>query len=252
MAKHKHIVLTSHPGPADKKPISVQWGAQDPIERGPAIGSLSNPNHRNVIGTHSGSYAVYRALAIASGKLQSNHRADLTNTSPAEHIGPHPSWHDPDKIVCLDPWGAVVEEVFASYYEQGYDIRPSIAVTKANINMPELQDAVARGVLKADGNIVKDNGNLMVTKAAIDPVWYLPGVAKRLNVEESDLRRVLFQQMGGMFPELVTRPDLHLFLPPIGGTTVYIIGNVADVSDSTKKLAVRAINSIKIIRQNYT
>ena len=146
----------------------------------------------------------------------------------------------------------MVEEVFASYYEQGYDIRPTIAVTKANINMPELQDAVARGVLKADGNIVKDNGNLMVTKAAIDPVWYLPGVAKRLNVEESDLRRVLFQQMGGMFPELVTRPDLHLFLPPIGGTTVYIIGNVADVSDSTKKLAVRAINSIKIIRQNYT
>ncbi|WP_293163987.1 hypothetical protein [Okeania sp. SIO2C9] len=108
-------------------------------------------------------------------------------------------------------------------YEQGYDIRPTIAVTKANINMPELQDAVARGVLKVDGNIVKDNGNLLVTKAAIDPVWYLPGVAKRLNVEESDLRRVLFQQMGGMFPELVTRPDLHLFLPPIGGTTVYII-----------------------------
>ncbi|NEP85661.1 MAG: GTP cyclohydrolase II [Okeania sp. SIO2C2] len=239
MAKHKHIVLTSHPGPADKKPIPVQWGAQNPIERGPAIGSLSNPNHRNVIGTHSGSYAVYRALAIASGKLQSNHRADLTNTSPAAHIGPYPSWYDPDKIVCLDPLGAVVEEVFASYYEQGYDIRPTIAVTKANINMPELQDAVARGVLKVDGNIVKDNGNLVVTKAAIDPVWYLSGVAKRLNVEESDLRRVLFQQMGGMFPELVTRPDLHLFLPPIGGTTVYIVGNVADVADPTKKLAVR-------------
>ncbi|NEP07895.1 MAG: GTP cyclohydrolase II, partial [Okeania sp. SIO4D6] len=155
------------------------------------------------------------------------------------HIGPYPSWYDPDKIVCLDPLGAVVEEVFASYYEQGYDIRPTIAVTKANINMPELQDAVARGVLKVDGNIVKDNGNLVVTKAAIDPVWHLPGVAKRLNVEESDLRRVLFQQMGGMFPELVTRPDLHLFLPPIGGTTVYIVGNVADVADPTKKLAVR-------------
>lgn len=239
MAKHKHIVLTSHPSPSGKKPIPVQWGAKDPRSRGPVIGSLSNPNHRNVIGTHSGSYAVYRALAIASGQLQSNHRADLTNTSPAEHIGPHPSWHDPDKIVCLDPYGAVMGEVFASYYEQGYDIRPTIAVTKANINMPELQDAVAKGVLKADGNIVKNNGNLLVTKAAIDPVWHLPGIAKRLNVEESELRRVLFQQMGGMFPELVTRPDLHLFLPPIGGTTVYIVGNVADVADPTKKLAVR-------------
>lgn len=239
MTKHKHIVLTSHPSPGGKKPIPVQWGAKDPRSRGPVIGSLSNPNHRNVIGTHSGSYAVYRALAIASGKLQSNHRADLTNTSPAEHIGPHPSWYDPDKIICLDPLGAVVGEVFASYYEQGYDIRPTIAITKANINMPELQDAVARGVLEADGNIVKSNGNLMVTKAAIDPVWYLPGIAKRLNVEESELRRVLFQQMGGMFPELVTRPDLHLFLPPIGGITVYIVGNISHITDPTKQLAVR-------------
>lgn len=239
MAKHKHIVLTSHLGPSDKKPISVQWGAKDPMERGPVIGSLSNPHHRNVIGTHSGSYAVYRALAIASGTLQPNHRADLTNTSPAEHIGPYPSWYDPDKIICLDPLGAVVGEVFASYYEQGYDIRPTIAITKANINMPELQDAVARGVLKADGEIVKSNGNLVVTKAAIDPVWHLPGIAKRLNVAESQLRRVLFQQMGGMFPELVTRPDLHLFLPPIGGITVYIVGNISHITDPTKKLAVR-------------
>ena len=27
-----------------------------------------------------------------------------------------------------------------------------------------------------------------------------------------------------MFPELVTRPDLQVFLPPIGGMTVYIFG----------------------------
>ena len=29
-----------------------------------------------------------------------------------------------------------------------------------------------------------------------------------------------------MFPELVTRPDLELFLPPIGGKTVYLFGDV--------------------------
>ncbi len=77
------------------------------------IGSLSNPNHRNVIGNHFASSAVYRALAIASGKLQSSHRANLTNTAPAKHIRPHPSWHDPDKIVCLDPLSAVVVDVFS-------------------------------------------------------------------------------------------------------------------------------------------
>src|SRR5438270_495221 len=30
---------------------------------------------------------------------------------------------------------------------------------------------------------------------------------------------------GGMYPELITRPDLKVFLPPIGGISVYIFGN---------------------------
>src|SRR5438128_7141902 len=42
-----------------------------------------------------------------------------------------------------------------------------------------------------------------------------------------------------MFPELVTRPDLAVFLPPIGGLTVYIVGSVATMTDPTRPLAVR-------------
>lgn len=238
-SKPKHIVLTSHPARFGPKPIPIHWGANDPIQRGPIIGTVSNSGHRNVIGTHSGSYGVYRALAIASGKLQSDHRADLTNTSPAEHIGPHPAWADPDKIVSLDPFGAVVGEVYLSLYEKGYDIRPTIAITKAHINMPELVEAIAKGRLIVDGTIMKPGGDLVVTKAAIEPVWYLPGIAKRLGVGESDLRRALFEQTGGMFPELVTRPDLHVFLPPIGGSTVYIFGNPADIPNPNIPLTVR-------------
>jgi GTP cyclohydrolase II len=98
---------------------------------------------------------------------------------------------------------------------------------------------VAKGRLQVDGQIIKSNGNLVVTKVAIDPVWYLPGIAKRLNIEESDLRRILFQQTGGMFPELVTRPDLHVFLPPIGGTTIYLIGDVSAITEPNRLLAVR-------------
>lgn len=235
----KHIVLTSHPSQFGPKPISIHWGATDPMERGPAIATLTKQAHRNVIGTHSGNYSIYRALAVASGALQSNHRADLTNTSPVEHIGSHPSWFDADKIVSLDPFGAIVGEVFAPYYEQGYDIRPTIAITKAHINMPELQDAVSKGRLQIDGKIMKTGGDLVVTKAAIEPVWYLPGIAKRFNITEGELRRALFEQTGGMFPELVTRSDLEVFLPPIGGLTVYIIGNVADITNPDKPVAVR-------------
>ncbi|MEA5627581.1 GTP cyclohydrolase II [Nostoc sp. UHCC 0251] len=235
----RHIVLTSHPSSFGPKPIPIQWGAAEPMERGPIIATLTKQAHRNVIGTHSGSYAIYRALAVASGALQSDHRADLTNTSPVEHIGPHPSWADPNKIVSLDPFGGIASEVFASYYQQGYDIRPTIAITKAHINMPELQDAVDKGRLQVDGKIMKPGGDLVVTKAAVEPVWYLPGIAKRFGIAESHLRRALFEQTGGMFPELVTRSDLEVFLPPIGGVTVYIIGDIAAIADPNKPVAVR-------------
>lgn len=30
-----------------------------------------------------------------------------------------------------------------------------------------------------------------------------------------------------MLPEFVTRSDLEVFLPPIGGVTVYILGDIA-------------------------
>jgi GTP cyclohydrolase II len=239
LSKVKHIVLTSHPGRTGEKPIPIHWGESDPLKRGPIVGTLITPAHRNVIGTHSGSYSIYRALAVASGSLQASHRADLTNTAPIVAIGPHPSWADPNRIVSLDPFGAMVGEAYAQLYEQGYDIRPTIAITKAHINMPELQDAVTKGRLSVDGQILKSGGSLVVTKVAIDPVWYLLGIAKRLKVSESHLRRALFQQTGGMFPELITRPDLKVFLPPIGGITVYLIGDVAAITDPNRMLAVR-------------
>lgn len=237
--KPKHIILTSHHNGSRSDIVPIQWGAANPQDRGPIIGSLRSLKQRNVIGTHAGSYGVYRALAVASGVLDPSHKADLTNTAPPVQIGPHPSWYAPDKIVSLDPFGAIAGDIFSSFQSEDYDIFPTIAITKAHINIPELKDEITQGRLTVDGKILKADGNLVVTKAAIDPVWYLPGIAKRLHIEEWDLRRALFQQTGGMFPELVTRPDLHVFLPPIGGTTVYIIGDETAIADPDRPLAVR-------------
>jgi GTP cyclohydrolase II len=203
------------------------------------IATLTQAGYRNAIGTHSGSYAVYRALAVASGALEPGHRPDFTNTAPAETIGPHASWAEADKIVSLDPFGAVVCQVFADFYSKGFDIRPTIAVTKAHIHIPELREAVTAGRLRVDGTLLRASGDVVVTKAAVEPVWYLPGVARRFGIDEGTLRRTLFEQTGGMFPELVTRPDLTVFLPPIGGVTVYIIGPVAAITDAARPLAVR-------------
>ena len=204
----KSIKLTSHPGGHGPVPVPIVWGAPTAKERGPVIASLTTPEHRNVIGTHSGSYAVYRALAVAAGSLDPLYKPDLTNTAPTDVIGPFPQWKNPDTIVSIDPWGAVVAKEFAEFYEQGYDIRPTIAVTKAHIDMPEIRDAMAKGRLKIDGKILRAEGDVTVTKAAFEPVWHLPGIAKRFGCTEAELRRTLFEQTGGMFPELVTRGDL--------------------------------------------
>jgi GTP cyclohydrolase II len=98
---------------------------------------------------------------------------------------------------------------------------------------------MARKRLKADGAILHKSGDISVTKIAIDPVWHLPGVAARFGVSERDLRRTLFEQTGGMFPELVTRADMQVFLPPIGGATVYIVGEVAALGDPKRRIACR-------------
>ena len=240
--KRKHpkaIVLTSHPDDHGPRPTAITWGAPDPMTRGPLIGTVTSGAQRNVIGTHSGSYSVYRALAVAAGVLDPLKKPDLANTSPTDVIGPFPQWADPSKIVSLDPFGAVVSDVFGDYLARGYDIRPTIAVTRAHLRMPELAEAEAAGRLSVDGNVLQPGGNIVVVKAAIEPVWYLPGVAERFGCSEADLRRTLFEHTAGMFPELVTRGDLKVFLPPIGGLTLYMFGDVASISDPTRPLAVR-------------
>ena len=234
-----HIVLTSHPNNFGPKPPAIHWGARDPLERGAVIATVANQSHRNAIGTHSGSYAIYRALAIATGSLQSMHKPDLTNTAPVVGVGPFESWFNADAIVSMDPWGALVSEVFKDSLEKGFDIRPTIAVTKAHIHMPEIADAVVKGRLKPDGSILTAEGVCSVTKAAIEPVWYLPGVAKRCGVDEGVLRRTLFEQTGGMYPELITRPDFSVFLPPIGGYSLYLFGDLTAINDPNKPIAVR-------------
>lgn len=234
-----HIVLTSHPSGHRSVPLPIEWGARDPKERGPIIASLTNLKNRNAIGTHAGSYSVYRALAVAAGVLDPEHKPDLTDTTPPVTIGPYEQWFDPSKIVSIDPWGHRVAEVFAEEIAAGYDIRPTIAVTRAHINLPELQIAIHQGRLKPDGKILMQSGDVLVTKAAIDPVWYLPGIAERFQISETELRRILFQHTAGMFPELVTRSDLNVFLPPIGGLTAYFFGDVTTIHDPKIELSCR-------------
>src|SRR5262249_19759412 len=140
-----HIRLNTHPSQGGQAAPPVIWGARDPKLRGPVVGTVADQARRNAIGVHSGSYGIYRALAIAAQELKPDHRPDFTDTSPAEPIGPFESWFDPKKIVSLDPWGHMVAEVFADKIAAGWDIRPTTAPTKARVQMPEIPDGLAPG-----------------------------------------------------------------------------------------------------------
>jgi len=252
------VLLTTYPDQHGIKPFPITWGAAEPSTRGPIIPSRlpSSIKQRNALGAHSGSYSIYRALAIAMGTLSPSHKPDYSKTEPAVSIPPQPAWSDPTKIVSFDPWGHLVPQVFKHEIEDlGLDVRPSIAVTRAHMKLSEIDEAARRGDLKVDGKILLKSGSMhnadgsvsdadpgveiSISKAAVEPVWYLPGVAERFGISETLLRRALFEDTGGMYPELITRPDIKVFLPPIGNLTVYIFGPPAYLSDETKELTLR-------------
>ena len=234
-----HIVLTSHPHSGVRKSSKVDWGASTAKQRGPLIATTSDPSRRNVIGTHSGSYSLYRALAVASGSLDKEHRPDLQGTTPTLSVQANEAWFNPEKIVSLDPFGHLVTEAFQEEIAAGIDVRPTIAITKARLQLPEIEYALRERKIKADGKILNSKGEIAVHKIAIEPVWYLPGIAKRFKIEESFLRQELFQQTAGMFPELVTRSDFKVFLPPVGGSTIYIIGDFEAAMQNHAPVALR-------------
>ncbi|ANB11067.1 hypothetical protein AWJ20_3863 [Sugiyamaella lignohabitans] len=237
------VIITTYPGQQGVKSVPIKWGAKDPLERGPVIVSRTTGSlkRRNAIGAYSGSYSIYHALAVAINDLPVDHKPDFTNAQPPVDIGPFPQWEGVDRIVSMDPFGHIAPWVYSDLAaKENLDIRPTIAVTKAHMQLAEIRDEVKSGKLKVDGKIVlNEQGDLAVTKVAVEPVWYLPGVAKRFGIDELTLRRALFEDTGGSYPELITRGDIKIFLPPIGGLTAYIFGDPAKVSDPNSKLALR-------------
>ncbi|KAK7398003.1 Uracil-regulated protein 1 [Neonectria punicea] len=260
------IILTTYPKQIGINPLPMDWGNSDPLKRGPIVVSRapSTIRRRNAIGVsiryHSGgSYSIYYALAVASKELDSDHRPDYTNTEPTVDVGPFPQWGSREKIVAMDPWGHLSPWLFKDLMKQdsstapklqlnvngwltnvAVDIRPTIAITKAHMKLPELAESVKAGRLVPDGKVcLNELGELAVTKFAVEPVWYLPGVAERFGIDEGTLRRSLFEHTGGSYPELITRADIKVFLPPIGGLTVYCFGDPAKMSDESVRLALR-------------
>ena len=119
--------------------------------RGPLIGTITERASTATSSARTPArYAVYRALAVAAGALDRDHQPDLTNTAPTEPIGPHPQWFDPERIVSLDPYGAMVGEVFADRARPRAttSARPSPSPRRTS-TCPRSAEAIAAGRLQA-------------------------------------------------------------------------------------------------------
>jgi GTP cyclohydrolase N terminal len=108
-----YINLTTHDSNFFADPIPLHWEEEDPEKRGPVVATTSHPMQRNAIGAHSGSYCIYKALAVACGKLDPNYLPKLHMTRPVFDLGPFTAWGDRTKIATMDPWGHLVTDVSA-------------------------------------------------------------------------------------------------------------------------------------------
>ena len=75
------------------------------------------------------------------------------------------------------------------------EIRPTIAITRAHMRVPEMENSVKEGRITVDGKIcVNEQGDIAVTKVAVEPVWYLPGVAERFNIGTHHIHQELYSR----------------------------------------------------------
>lgn len=237
------IRLATFSKDSDINPIPVQWYSPEPSVRGPLVVSKykNGMTKHNAIGAYAGSYAIYHALSIATGQLNKDHKPDYTNAHPAFDFPQQPQWSESGKVVSMDPFGHLAPWLYNEACEaENVEVKPTISITKAILSIPEIREEVEKGNLIPDGKIVlNETGEIACTKIAVDPVWYLPGVADRLGISELELRKALFQDTNGMYPELLSRMDIKVFNPPIGGITAYILGDPADLPNPDKRLSVR-------------
>lgn len=84
--------------------------------------------------------------------------------------------------------------------------------------------------------IVNPDGSIKCIKVAVDPVWHLPRLAEAVGVSEALLREKLAQWTQN---ESVLDSNNKVFLPSIGGTTLYLFGDPSAITDPDREVACR-------------
>lgn len=179
------------------------------------------------VGTYGADNAAYHALAgiragVDMAKFHSKRSPDEFYVAALEKLIKNPKTQEHwDRIITLDPMG-----MFAT--------RPTMSATEACMSIPELQQDQN---MEADGVIVnKSDRSINCVKCAIDLVWNLPALSKRLNMDEELMRTRLADSTQN---ETIKNKSYRTYLPPVGGITVYFIGDISKLQDPQTEVAVR-------------
>jgi GTP cyclohydrolase II len=179
------------------------------------------------LGVYGGCNSAWHGLAgIKAGKdLTSYHKKRSPDEFYLESLDtllkdPHTRrrW---DHIVTFDPLGL-------------YASPPTQAGTTCKMSIPELK-------LVKDKLIVNEDGTINAAKVAVDYVWNIKGIAERLRMDEKEMRKVLADYTQN--EKIVTETSTNVFLPPLGGLTLYLIGDITKLRDEHTEVAVRVHDS---------
>ena len=217
-----HIRLTSHPGIGLGEPFpTYPLGRRDRLQRDPVIatpnaGRTATPWARTAAASFDLPGAGDFVEAMAAETRPELHQHLSGGADPARTR----NGMSRARSSALSTPGATGSPRISRPRSRGAWIsaRPSPSPGRASTCRRSTRP-IAKRPAKGRRRGSAESGDVAVTKAAIDPVWHLPGIAERFEVDETQLRRTLFEQTGGMYPELVTRPDIKVFLLPIGGIT---------------------------------
>jgi GTP cyclohydrolase II len=127
------------------------------------------------------------------------------------------SW---DKIVAFDPMGWFAHP-------------PTMAAVYSSVLIPEVQ-------FEVDGKIVREDGRANVLKLAMDYVWDMKRMSERLEMDEDKFRASLVKYTQN---EKIADKSRRLYLPPVGGCTCYIFGDVSLLGKESTEVAVRVHDS---------
>ena len=245
----KHDVQPHRPYPPHLPSGAGRQGAlPDPLGRGDARASAARSSarcrgshDRNVIGTHGGSYALYRALAVIVRRARSD---------PPPRPHQHASRRDHRAVPAMVGAASASSRSTRGAISSPTPSRPRSPKASTSARPSR---SPARGSIWSRCATPSAPDGSSPTATLCPRQWQprrwsrsrsircgiCPASRERFGTTETHLRRALFEQTAGMFPELVTRPDMHVFLPPIGGITVYLFGDVEKLADPRTKITCR-------------